>query len=89
MNMKEFVAVSTISERSRMMQIFEVNDIQYEVKVISDNNTSETSLADYEGIIGNPETIYVFYVAEENMQKAKDLCKYSKQFFNFVIRKAA
>lgn len=87
--MKEFVAVSTIGERSRMMQIFEVNDIQYEVKVISNNSTSETSLEDYEGIIGNAETIYVFYVADENLEKAKNLCKYSMQFFNFVTRKAA
>ena len=87
--MKEFVAVSTIGERSRMMQIFEVNDIQYEVKVISNNNMSETSLADYEGIIGNAEAIYVFYVAEESLEKARNICKYSKQFFNFVTRKAA
>lgn len=87
--MKEFVAVSTIGERSRMMQIFEVNDIQYEVKVISNNSTSETSLEDYEGIIGNAATIYVFYVADENLEKAKNLCKYSMQFFNFVTRKAA
>lgn len=87
--MKEFIAVSTIGERSRMMQIFEMNDIEYEVKVISESDTVETSLSDYEGIVGNAEEIYVFYVAEESMEKAKYLCENSKHFFKFVTRKAA
>lgn len=87
--MKELIAVSTIGERSRMMQIFEMNDIEYEVKVVSADSAFETSLSDYEGVIGNSEVIYVFYVSEESEEKAKYLCEYSKHFFKFVTRKVA
>lgn len=69
--MKEFVAVSTIGERSRMMQIFEVNDIQYEVKVISNNSTSETSLEDYEGIIGNAKNNLCILCSRREFRKGK------------------
>ena len=87
--MKEFIAISTIGERSRMMQIFELNDINYEVKVVSDDSISGTALSDYEGIIGNSKCIYVFYVAEPDWERAKDICRCCQHFFKFVTHKVS
>lgn len=87
--MKEFIAVSTIGECSRMMQIFEMNNITYEMKLVKRDEEGEIDLSDYEGIVGNADGIYVFHVAEDNLERASYLCKYAERFFKFVTKKAA